>query len=242
MVEIRILEEGLQPLFPGPELLFVEVIDQAGAAIPARELVPGSHPLYVSQCLWTLWHQVVDAWGWLSAAGVSLHGCFGNRLGRGTPHAVTWKVRSALSASELASVQDDVGLFANARDVVAFVKEYMGSTGLLQPPVLVLPANRANKVHRTPGAAASRRPYSEDRCKELQSLASVCEADLGLPRAADYLRHLVGSDQVGRQPLNHDWLAGVAVAPLPPAEPTGNEYFPHLPPPAWQLKVKFRAV
>jgi len=236
----RILEAGLQPLFPGPEQLFIEVIDQAGAANPAQELTPPCHlHIYtMNQCL----DQVVDAWGWLGASGVTLHGCFGNRLGRATPHAVSWKVRSALSASELAAVQDDVGPYANARDVVAFVKEYMGSTGLLQAPVLVLPANRANKVRRTPDTAAARRPYSEDRLKELQSLASACEADLGLQRAADYLRRLACSDQAGGRPVNHDWLAGMAVAPPPPTEPTGNECFPHLPPPAWQLQVKFRAV
>jgi len=155
---------------------------------------------------------------------------------------VTWKVRGALSAAELASVEMDVGPYANSRDVFALLKEYMGSPGLLQAPLLVLPANRAAAVRRTPPSAAPRRPYSEERRKELQSLASVCEADLALPRAADYLRRLVSSDQIVREPPNHDWLAGVAVAPLPPTEPTGNEYFPHLPPPAWQLKVKFRAL
>ena len=180
--------------------------------------------------------QVVDAWDWLSASGVSLHGAFGNRLGRTTPHAVTWKVRRGLTAAEQASVIDDVGPYADDHE------ECMGSTGLLQPPVLVLPVNRANRVRACPVTSAPRHTFSDDRRKELRSLASVCDADLGLHRAAHYLRRLVCSDQAELRPPTHDWLAGIAVAPPPPVETTGNEHFPHLPPPAWQLKVKVRIV
>ena len=155
---------------------------------------------------------------------------------------MTWKVRRGLTAAEQASVIDDVGPYADARDVFALLKEYMGSTGLLQPPVLVLPVNRANRVRACPVTSAPRHVFSEDRRKELRSLASVCDADLGLHRAAHYLRRLVCSDQADLRPPTHDWLAGIAVAPPPPVETTGNEHFPHLPPPAWQLKVKFRIV
>ena len=185
---------------------------------------------------------MVDAWQWLATAGVSLHGAFGHRLGRATPHAVTWKVRSGLTAAELASVTDDVGPYADARDVFALLKEYMGSTDLLQPPLLVLPINRANRVPVPPVISAPRNEYTEDRRKELRSLALVCDTEIGLQRAARYLRYLACSDQADLQPPTHNWLVGVAVAPPPPAEPTGNQHFPHLPPLAWQLKVKFRAV
>ena len=185
---------------------------------------------------------MVDAWDWLSATGVKLHGAFGVRLGRATPHAVTWKVRSGLTAAELEAVTDDIGPYANARDVFALVKELMGSTSLLQPPLLVLPARRAGNVRLTPTSSASRRAFTDDRRKELQALASVCEGDLGLQRAAHYLRRLACSDQIANRPPAHDWLANVRVAPSPPLEPTGNEHFPHLPPPAWQLKVRFRGV
>jgi len=34
VLEIRILEEGLKPLFPGPEQICVEVIDQVGSVNP----------------------------------------------------------------------------------------------------------------------------------------------------------------------------------------------------------------
>lgn len=154
---------------------------------------------------------------------------------------MTWKIRGGLTAAEQAAVSVDVGPYADARDVFALLKEYMGSTGLLQPPVLVLPINRATRVRVPPESSAPRRAYTEERRNELRALASVCEAELGLQRAACYLRRLACSDQDDLQPPTHNWLAGVAVAPPPLAEPTENEYFPHLPPPAWQLKVKFRA-
>ena len=67
------------------------------------------------------------------------------------------------------------------------------------------------------------------------SLAAVCDAELGLKRAAAALLALV-SERLYTLP-GDEWLAAVA-APRPDTRGGGHAYFPDLPVQSWQLMVR----
>jgi hypothetical protein len=137
---------------------------------------------------------------------------------------------------------DDVGAHRHPNDVFVFVKAYMGSRDLHQPPLLVLPVARARLVQPLPSTIpVPRRPLDENRRKELYALADTCQDQLQLPSAAQYLRKLANSDQAIVSLAPFHWVGQVPAQRLRVTE-SANPHFPHLPEPTWQLRVRFRSL
>ena len=177
---------------------------------------------------------------WLAPQQVAMFGCWGNRDGFESPHSFAFKKRSDLSAEELAQVQGRRGVAESADDVFCCVKAYMRDKRLQQPPVLVLPVSRRDRVQGRPNTVEPIR-MSDDRAAQLEAMADIIEGDMyRYNRAALELRNLARSRAAPPVPAP-GWLEEPPGAQAP-VVPAGNEYFGHLPDISWHMHARFHRI
>lgn len=186
-----------------------------------------------------------DYVSWLEPQKVTLYGCWGNREGLEAPHSFAFKKRSDLNRDELAQVRGLRlrGIAEDPGDVFCCVKTYMRDTRLQQPPVLVLPKARRDRVHGRPSTVLTAEPLNmtDARAAQLEAMATVYEKRAyGYYRAARALRDLARCTQAPPVPAP-GWLDEPAMA-QPPVVDAGNEYFGHLPEMSWHMHAKFSRV
>ena len=185
---------------------------------------------------------------WLEPQRVTLRNCWATRDGIEAPHSFTFKRRSDLTGSERAAMRATRAAaragFANANgepgDVFCVVKTYMRDKHLQQPPVLVLPTVRMNRVQGHSPTTVEPVAVVPARAVQLNAMASMYEKDsYRLFAAAAALRTMALS--VAGPPLEAGWLAE---PPLPnaPVQQTLNEYFDHLPQISWHMLATFHQV
>ena len=182
-----------------------------------------------------------DYCAWLQPQLVTLYGCWGNRDGFEAPRSFAFKRRCDLSANELAQVRGRrvPGCAEHAEDVFCCVKAYMRDTRLQQPPVLVLPQSRRDRVHGRPDTVE---PYNMTavRATQLEAIATVISKErYGYTRAANALRELARSEAPALPAPG--WLEEPLVA-QPPVVDVGNVYFSHLPDVSWHMRACFHRI
>lgn len=175
---------------------------------------------------------------WLEPLGLTLYNAFMNRQGVEAPHAFSFKLRRDLRASErewlTRSGRPGVG---DDDDVFCCVKTYMRDLDLQHEPVLVLPANRRGRVGQPePQGYVPVHEMAPKTIEQLLQIASVCELDLGMNRAAAALRDLV-MQRLYCLPAP-GWLGEACAARPVLLADAGNRYFPHLPQSSWRLLVR----
>ena len=183
-------------------------------------------------------HDVRDFESWLAPLGITIHNAFVRREGKEASHSFSYKVRTDLSSGEVAALKKRRGVPEHPEDVFAIVKGRMHYTEA-QPPVLCLPHGRfSNVVSSSPTKLLERNPLEAGRADKLQKLADTLRS---MPepytRAADEIeRKLRGGED--EPPPQLEWLSEAA-EPREAVEPTGNQYFGHLPDTHWQLLATF---
>ena len=183
-----------------------------------------------------------DYASWLEPQMITLYGCWGNRDGLEAPHSFAFKRRSDLSADELAEIEGRRvrGMAENPEDVFCCIKAYMRDKRLQQPPLLVLPQCRRDRVHGRPNTVEPIN-MTADRASQLQAIATVLEKEhYGYYRAARALRELAGTRVPPPLPAP-GWLEEPPVA-QPPVVNVGNEYFGHLPDISWNMRARFHRI
>jgi len=179
---------------------------------------------------------VRDFGAWLEPTAITLYNAFSTRQGIESPHAFIFKQRCDLTSSDKQWLATEPGLLdGDLKDVFCCVKTYMRDLDLQQAPVLVLPARAMARVVVAPATILPLHEMKPKVIEQYMSLAEVCDAELGLQRAAAALRALV-SERLYSLPRD-EWLAAVA-APRPDARGGGHAYFPYLPAQSWQLMVR----
>ena len=178
---------------------------------------------------------------WLEPQRVEMYGCWGNRDGFEAPHSFAFKKRSDLSLEERSEVLGRRGVPENPSDVFCCIKTYMRDKRLQQPPVLVLPQARCDRVLFPGPQSTEPINMSDARANQLETMAIVIERDLyGYPAAARELREL--ARRRGAPPLPAPgWLEEPPV-PQPPVVDVGNEYFGHLPDMSWHMHARFNRI
>lgn len=191
---------------------------------------------------------VRNAWSWLDDSCVELYNAFCRRHNSAAevPHVFSFKLRCDLSVDEQRMVAADAAGVAGVvgagspNDVFCLVKTFMADARLQQVPLLVLPADRAQRVRATPNMVAPRHSMSNKRAHDLSAFARVLEQPAyNLTDAAAYMRRLVAAAPVSTDDLPPlSWLGkaasrsqGVAGAPAPQ---------PALLAIPWNLKVRFK--
>ena len=186
--------------------------------------------------------RVRDFSAWLSPAGIEMYHAFGTRDDIEAPHAFSFKLRKDLTPKEQIMIPQHSRCCRDPHDhdVFCCTKTYMRSPTLQDPPLRVLPVERAGWiVAHSPQTWASHEPPSDKRAKELRELANlVRSADHGMPDAADALEELAAGSLAPPIPQT-PWLIGVCL-PLADVHDSGNVLFPHLPDTSWQLLVRFK--
>ena len=182
-----------------------------------------------------------DYSAWLQPQLVTLYGCWGNRDGFEAPHSFAFKRRCDLSAHELAQVQGRrvPGCADHADDVFCCVKAYMRDKRLQQPPLMVLPQSRRDRVHGRPNIVE---PYNmtAGRAAQLEAIATVISKEqYGYIRAANALRALARSEAPALPAPG--WLEEPPAA-QPPVVDVGNIYFSHLPDVSWHMRACFHRI
>ena len=180
---------------------------------------------------------------WLEPQKISLYGCWGNRDGLEAPHSFVFKKRSDLSADELAQVQGRRvrGFPEHLEDVFCCVKAYMRDKRLQQPPVLILPQSRRDRVQGRPNRLEPIN-MTDDRATQLRTIATVLEREhYGYYRAARSLRELAAS-RVAPAPLPAPGWLEEAPVEQPPVVNVANEYFGHLPDVSWHMRARFHRI
>jgi hypothetical protein len=179
---------------------------------------------------------------WLEPQMITLYGCWGNRDGLEAPHSFAFKKRSDLSADELAQVQGRRvrGFQEHPEDVFCCVKAYMRDKWLQQPPLVVLPQSRRDRVQGRPNTVEPIN-MTDDRASQLEAIATVIEKEhYGYYRAARALRDLARSRLAPALPAP-GWLEEPPEPP-PPVVDVGNEYFGHLPEISWSMHARFHRI
>ena len=180
---------------------------------------------------------------WLEPQKISLYGCWGNRDGLEAPHSFVFKKRSDLSADELAQVQGRRvrGFPEHLEDVFCCVKAYMRDKRLQQPPVLILPQSRRDRVQGRPNRLEPIN-MTDDRATQLRTIATVLEREhYGYYQAARSLRELAAS-RVAPAPLPAPGWLEEAPVEQPPVVNVANEYFGHLPDISWHMRARFHRI
>lgn len=192
---------------------------------------------------------VRDFQEWMAPVGVHLHSAFGTREGIEAPHSFTFKLRENLNMEErrqLAQLAEQQirrprrPVDASPGDVMACVKTYLRDTKLSQPPLLVLPSGRAERIPTLqPTGWAPRKPWNDKQIEGYLNLAHLCQEEFDMPAAATALAALVNARAPTHLPASA-WLA--AAAPLVAgSEETSNPFFNHLPEFAWELQADLHA-
>ena len=179
---------------------------------------------------------------WLDPQKITLYGCWGNRDGFEAPHSFAFKKRSDLSADELEQIQGRRvrGFPEHPEDVFCCIKAYMRDKRLQQPPLIVLPQSRRDRVQGRPNTVEPIN-MTDDRATQLLTIATVLEREhYGYYRAARALRQLAGSRAAPPLPAP-GWLEEPPVPP-PPVVDVGNEYFGHLPDISWHMHARFHRI
>ena len=161
---------------------------------------------------------------WLEPQRTTLYGCWGNRDGFEAPHSFAFKKRSDLRADEVAQVQGRRvrGFEEHPEDVFCCIKAYMRDKRLQQPPLLVLPQSRRDRVQGRPNTVEPIN-MTDDRAAQLETIANIIEKEhYGYYRAAHELRELARSRVAPPLPAP-GWLEEPPVAP-PPVVDVGNEF------------------
>ena len=183
-----------------------------------------------------------DYSAWLEPQMITLHGCWGNRDGFEAPHSFAFKKRNDLSVHELAQVQGRRvrGFEEHPDDVFCCVKAYMRDKRLQQPPLVVLPRSRRDRVQGRPNIVEPIR-MTDDRASQLEAMAAVIEQDhYRYYRAARALRELANDRATPPLPAP-GWLEEPPVPP-PPVVDEGNEHFGHLPDISWHMHARFHRI
>jgi len=184
--------------------------------------------------------QAVRDWRlWLEATGVHPYNAWMTRQGKEAPHSFTWKLRRDLTVSERSLLAHKVlnGPYAHPGDVFCLVKNFIKDTALQQPPVLVMPRDRLNRLAPFPDRLDKLPEVSAERRAELRKLAGAVRAEM--PRSAAYLESLANRQSMFAADLKPlTWLPQASEPELP-LEPTRNPAFPNLPETSWELKVRF---
>lgn len=212
------------------------LIDSLHAILEPRVVAKGE-ALYVTE----LTH-IRDFVAWLEPAGVKLHNGFGTRYGVESPHAFMYKLRRDLTKQEQSMIQP-TSLCAHGGpfDVFCCVKTYMHSPHLQDPPLMVLPTERAKQVQvRHPTTYIPIQTFSRQRAEELRALAKLLRREpSAMPDAAEALEAMLGPHPEPPLPAS-PWLDEDAARPVDLLAETGNTLFPHLPDSSWQLLVRFK--
>jgi hypothetical protein len=182
---------------------------------------------------------VRDFWGWLSRIGVTPYNAFRTRQHVETPHSFSFKLFQDLTPEE-ARVVPGRAVPYRPHDVLCCVKAFMRDTQLMQPPVLLIPQERAAWPSAVPQDVVARHPYSDDRRRQLMQLVQQLEGPgLGMQRAASYIRGMLNPPPFPPFPPSQlEWLQ--RAAPAPAALPAAlGDLFPQLPVQLWRLKAAF---
>jgi hypothetical protein len=192
---------------------------------------------------------VRDFKAWLAPLGCSVEKCFQNRFGIETPHSFSFKMRQALTPTEVAQAAEEEDARTSRRrrggrpdvsqqDVMACVKTYLRSPSLQQAPLAVLPEfARDRLLSASPATVHPVRPLSDEQIEHYLKLAAACDEELELPEAAVALRQLV-LERVYPLPSDN-WLR--AAAPVRPSEAAASHpLFPHLPESSYRMVVRVR--
>jgi len=183
--------------------------------------------------------EVRDFKTWLQVTGLTPNNCFGNREGVEAPGSFSWKLRLDLTSAERAMLERR-GNTGQQHDVFCLVKQSMHAVDLLQPPVLVMPAERCRRVAVQPVGMQARIAYPDERVTQLLKLADACEYACGMPRAAFYIRGLVSQRIRCTIPPSTVWLCSRSQVRLDPVILNGTPAFRHLPDAMlWRMKVRF---
>ena len=179
---------------------------------------------------------VRDFDAWLASTAITLYNAFSTRQGIESPHAFIFKQRCDLTSSDRQWLAAEPGSLAgDLNDVYCCVKTYMRDLDLQQAPVLVLPARAMARVTAAPTTILPLHEMQPKVIEQYVALAGVCDAELGLKRAAAALLAMV-SERLYTLP-GDEWLAAEA-APRTDTRGGGHAYFPHLPAQSWQLMVR----
>lgn len=182
---------------------------------------------------------VRDFVAWLSPLGVTLYNAFMNRGGVEAPHSFSFKLRRDLLASERAwfTSRCPTSRSPNDDDVFCCVKTYMRDMDLQQEPVLAIPAGHSKLVKTAePVGILPMHEMAPKTIEDLLLLASTCERELGLSRAASALTNLVLKRQYRLPPKG--WLGQVGEPRPALGVDEGHPFFPHLPKSSWKLLAK----
>ena len=168
---------------------------------------------------------------WCEPLERSVWNCWGNRLGQESPHSFTFKQGRELTRSEQAWFDESRGLDVS-EDVYCCVKTYMRDTTLQQAPVLILPADRHERLVGEPREVCARHAMGKPKIDNYTKLKAKLK-DYGLKEAADALHALmyVRSYSMPTFP----WLSRGWVVDRADRGDSGNYFFPHLPASSWKL-------
>ena len=185
-------------------------------------------------------HCIRDYVSWLEPQKVELYGFWGNRDGFEAPHSFAFKKRSDLSSEELLLLPRQRGVVSTPSDVFFCIKAYMRDKRLQQPPVLILPQVRCDRVIGRPNTVEPIN-MSNERANQLEAMATVIERDMyNYHRAARALRDLARSRAAPPLPLP-GWLEEEPVAQAPVVN-VSNTYFSHLPDISWHMHARFNRI
>ena len=168
---------------------------------------------------------------WCQPLQRSVWNCWGNRLGQESPHSFTYKQGRELTRSEQAWFDESRGLDVS-EDVYCCVKTYMRDTTLQQAPVLILPADRHERLVGEPREVCGRHAMGKPKIDNYTKLKAKLK-DYGLMEAAKAL-HALMYDRSYSLPA-FPWLSRGWVVDRADRGDSGNYFFPHLPASSWRL-------
>ena len=119
-----------------------------------------------------------------------------------------------------------------SEDVYCCVKTYMRDTTLQQAPVLILPADRHERLVGEPREVCDRHAMGKSKIDNCTKLEVKCR-DYGLKEAVDAL-HALMYDRRYSMPT-FPWLSRGWEVDRADRGDSGNCYFPHLPASSWRL-------
>ena len=189
-----------------------------------------------------------DFKAWMDVCHVGPEGCFLPREGIDAPHSFIFKLRMDLSYAELQLLESNVP--RNTRrftldplDVFCLTKHFMSDT-VVDPPTLLIPNERFDRLSAAPGVSCDMKSMSPQRQVELQHLADALEKmsahwenGHSYFRAAQELRLLV----LGRDAhaSTDRFLQRPSLRRQVPALAGNNPYFGNLPGVNWRMRVTF---
>ena len=190
-----------------------------------------------------------DFLAWMAALGVDITGCWVTRRNMDVPHSFTYKLRGDLTHNEqqrLRAEPSDLGFPLDASDVFCVTKQFMASTEPTGPPVLVLPAGRAQGMiapyptgtcYRKASISERRRTELRQLANDLESLSRHWSIEHSYFRAGAALRNLADGRDAERS--QDGFLEATAVGNRARVEATDNPYFGHLPGLTFRMVVRF---